>query len=409
MKTKYQIVIVGAGINGMLMSLALAKSNFKVCLIDSKKTFLNNLQIFDGRSFSIIDSSVQMLKNLEIWNYLKSRSQQINNITVKTKNLNQNYFDSYINFNSKKISYEPMGYIVEERFLKYSLYNEIKKFKNIDIFFDKKISIIEKNFNCNSLTFEDKTKIECNLLIGADGKNSFVGKSFNLKRIVFDFGQISIVGAVKHEKPHDGNAYQFFFPGGPFAILPMKKNISSFVWTNKEQKMKNILKLNKKDYLKELEKRFCGILGSFNLIGKRYDFPLSFNISRKITDKRLALIGEAANSVHPIAGQGLNLGLRDVATLFEVIVEAKNRGEDFGDISVLNRYESWRSLDRLSVSASTTFANSFFSNNKYFLNVIKSKCMDFTNSNDFLKNIFCKEAMGRSGEIPKIMRSENVF
>ena len=189
----------------------------------------------------------------------------------------------------------------------------------------------------------------------------------------------------------------------------MKKNISSFVWTNGKEEMKKIIQLKKNDYIKELEKRFCGILGNFTLIGKTYNFPLSFNISEKIIDKRLVLIGEAANSVHPIAGQGLNLGLRDVATLLEVIVEAKNRGEDFGHPSVLKRYEDWRSLDRLSVSASTTLANFFFSNEKFFFDILKDKGMNIVNSNNFLKNIFCKEAMGINGDLPQIMQKNFIF
>tara|TARA_B100001057_G_scaffold188222_1_gene189023 strand:- start:162 stop:1403 length:1242 start_codon:yes stop_codon:yes gene_type:complete len=408
-KSKYEIIVVGSGINGMLMSLLLAKNGFDVCLLDSKNFDKNNINQFSGRSYSIIDSSIYMLENLGVWDYLLSKSQIINNVIVETRKLNEKYSNSFIKFNSVNISDKPMGYIVEERYFKESLYKEFKKLRNLDVYYNKKISKISRENNYNFLEIHNSDNIKCNLLIGADGKNSFVGKSFGINRIKYDFNQMSIVGAVKHEKSHFGNAFQIFYPGGPFAILPLKNNISSFVWTNKKDHMKKFQDFKALDYFYEIEKRFNGILGKISLTGETYSFPLFFNISESIIDKRLALIGEAANSIHPIAGQGLNLGLRDVATLSEVVTEAKIHGEDYGSVSVLERYKKWRSLDRLSVSFTTTLANSFFSGESRFLNSFRNSGMRLVNKSNLLKDTFCKEAMGANGDLPKIMKEKVYF
>lgn len=409
MKSKYEIIVVGSGINGMLMSLLLAKNGFEVCLLDSKDLKKNYVNQFNGRSYSIIDSSINMLENLGVWDYLFSKSQVVNNVIVETKEFNDKFSNSLIKFNSSNISEKPMGYIVEERYFKQSLYSEFKNLKNLDIHYNQKIKKINIENNFNFLEIENSNTVKCNLLIGADGKNSFVGKSFGLKRIKYDFNQTSIAGAVKHEKSHFGNAFQIFYPGGPFAILPLKNNISSFVWTNKREYMEKFKDFKDQDYFQELEKRFNGILGKISLIGETYNFPLYFNISENIVNQRLALIGEAANSIHPIAGQGLNLGLRDVATLSEVVTEARFQGEDYGSISVLERYKKWRSLDRLSVSLTTTLANSFFSKQSRLLNPFRDKGMKIVNNSNFIKDIFCREAIGANGDLPKIMKEKVYF
>jgi len=243
------------------------------------------------------------------------------------------------------------------------------------------------------------------VLVGCDGRRSGVADRAGIKRMGWTYDQTAVVCAVAHDLPHQGIAHQFFMPGGPLAILPLTDNRSSIVWSEQATKAEAMMALDDDDFLEALKPAFGSFLGDIALAGRRFSYPLGLSLARSFVAPRVALVGDAAHGVHPIAGQGLNAGLRDVAALADVLTEAKARGEDIGGAQVLERYQQWRRFDTATLAVATDTFNRLFSNDNPLLRAVRDVGMGLVNAAPSLRRGFIREAAGLTGDLPKLMQA----
>lgn len=248
--------------------------------------------------------------------------------------------------------------------------------------------------------------VTASLAIAADGRVSPLRDAMGIKTIGWSYPQTGIVATVAHERPNNGVAYEHFLPAGPFAILPMTGNRSSLVWTEEKDKAPAILKLDEASFHAELERRFGAHLGKVSATGQRWSYPLSFHIARDFVRPRFALAGDCAHGIHPIAGQGLNLGLKDAAALAEVLLDAARLGQDIGALDVLKRYERWRRFDSVAMTASTDALNRLFSNDIAPLRLLRDVGLGIVDSIGPARRFFMRHAGGDVGKLPKLMKGE---
>ncbi len=242
------------------------------------------------------------------------------------------------------------------------------------------------------------------MVAGCDGRTSGTAKRAGIKRTTIDYQQTGLVCAIDHEKPHNGIAHQFFMPPGPLAILPLTGNRSSIVWTESTENAQRINNLDDAGYLEALRPRFGDFLGQISLSGLRFSYPLMLTLAQSFTGNRLVLVGDAAHGMHPIAGQGLNAGLRDIAALTEVLTLARRRGEDFARSDVLARYQQWRRFDTAALALATDSVNRLFSNDNKLLRIGRDLGLGLINQMPALRRGFIREAAGLTGELPRLMR-----
>jgi len=271
-------------------------------------------------------------------------------------------------------------------------------------------TVVDQKIDAGGVLVElaDGKILSAKLLIGCDGRKSQVAVRAGIKRSGWDYNQTSLVCAIAHELPHKNTAHQFFMPSGPLAILPLNGNVSSIVWTETNGRAAEISAMNDTDYMACLRPCFGDFLGEISLKGGRYSYPLNLTLADRFVDHRLALVGDAAHGVHPLAGQGLNLGLRDIAALTEVLALAMRRGEDIGTINVLKRFQQWRRFDTSSSVASTDSINRLFSNDNQVLRFIRDAGLGLVNSAPNLRRGLIRQAAGLTGELPKMLQGKVV-
>ena len=257
-----------------------------------------------------------------------------------------------------------------------------------------------------AVQFGDGETVSARLLIAADGARSFIRERCNIQTVGWEYGQSGIVTTVEHERDHNGRAEEHFLPAGPFAILPLKGRRSSLVWTEETREAERIVALSDEEFHAELEKRFGLHLGDLQAVGPRRAYPLGMSVARSFIAERVALIGDAAHVIHPIAGQGLNLGLRDVAALAEAIVDAARLGLDPGSANVLDRYQRWRRFDTMAMGVATDGLNRLFSNKSDVLRLMRDVGLGLVERLPALKGVFIREAAGLTGDVPKLLRGE---
>jgi len=404
MKKKFDIVVIGAGINGQVMSLAAADAGFSVALIDQNSFIEDTLREFDGRAYAIAFSSVQMMKNLNLWKKIGETAQPISNIKVSHGTIARGPASATLQFNSADIEESPMAQMLEDRFLRQCLNVEIKKNTLIDLIEKRKIIQITDLKKQKQLTLDNSSKLQASLIVASDGIDSPSAKAFGIRKTGWKYKQRGLVCAVEHEYSSDNTAYQYFLPEGPLAILPLKKNTASIVWTESIQNAFTISEMNDAEYLSVLRSRFGDFLGELKLTGKRLAFPLKLSISEKYVSDKFAVIGDAAHGYHPIAGQGLNAGMRDIAALVDVISCSRERGEDFSSINVLNRYQEWRRFDNQTLGFATDNLNKIFSSNDPLFGSLKNLGIKMIEKSNHAKRAFMRQAAGLNGDLPKLMR-----
>jgi 2-octaprenyl-6-methoxyphenol hydroxylase len=393
MQEKFDIVIVGAGLVGLTAALACAKKGAKVCILDQK---LPNIK-GDMRASAISASSFVLLKNLHVIDSIVSNIQAIDKIFISDSRVGRK---NKLNLKFQNLNHK--GYMIDNSILKNELLKLIKKSHGITLKAPVKILKTFTNSDKVKINLDNNLRIEASLLVAADGKNSNYRKSADISVRFTHYKQSAIVTTIGHEFAHNGSAHQFFFPGGPLALLPLTKNRSSIVWSDSSLASGAAMSLNDSDFIDELSYRINGLLGKIKLLGPRQIFPLNLQMANRYTAKRLVLVGDAAHSIHPIAGQGLNLGLRDAAALADNVALSIRKGIDLGS-EVIQEYEKWRSFDNNKLGITTDILNRLFSNKNSSLRIIRRLGLDGVNRSELLKTFFIEEASGLTGELPTLM------
>ena len=339
-----------------------------------------------------------MLEAIGLAPLLDGKTQPINDIRVSDGGS-----PLFLHFDHRSVSNEPFGYMVENRHLRQALDALAGDLSGLVRFQPAEVVAMEREAHGVTVTLKDGTEIHGSLLVGADGRGSRVRESAGIKVHSAEYGQAGIVTTVEHERDHNGCAQERFLPAGPFAVLPMTGRRSSLVWTEPTARAAALMKLDTEDFDAEMRARLGDYLGEAHCVGPRWSYPLGVQIADRYIDQRLALVGDAAHGVHPIAGQGLNMGLRDVAALAEVVSDAKRLGMDLGDATVLERYQRWRRFDNVLLTAVTDGLNRLFSNDIAPLRMARDLGLGLVNRIPPLKRFFIQHARGSVGELPKLL------
>lgn len=395
------IVIAGGGLNGTTLALALVSAGFDVTVVDPLPKSSRSAGDFDGRGYALSILSQRVLKALGVWAAVSRQAQPILDIVVTDGRAGEGPSPFMLHFDHTEIEEGPMGYMIEDRLLRPALLAALDDAGVVQI---DEARLVQQAPDAGgvTVTLDDGRTLRARVLVGCDGKTSAVARRAGIPRMGWRYGQTALVCAIGHEKPHHGTAHQFFMPPGPLAILPLSGNRSSIVWSESDAEASRIQSLDDAKYLGELRPRFGDFLGDIALTGKRFTYPLELSIAQRFVADRIALLGDAAHAVHPIAGQGLNAGLKDVAALAEVLTDARRRGEDFGRSDVLLRYQQWRRFDVATLALATDTFNRLFSNDNSLLRAIRDVGLGVTNALPSLRRGFIREAAGLTGELPRL-------
>jgi len=398
------IIIIGGGLNGPAMALALAQSGHSVTVIDTLTETIRKNAAFDGRSYALALSSVRLLKAIGIWDRVMSHAQPMLEIKVTDGRAGEGVSPFFMHFDHSEIEEGPMGHMLEDRYLRRAFMQAMADDPAITHLSGE--TVVDQAVQTPSITVtlaSGKT-LSARLMIGSDGRKSGTAARAGIKRTGWEYGQTALVCAIEHALPHNGIAHQFFMPPGPLAILPLPGNLSSIVWSESDATAAQITALSDSDFMAVLRPRFGDFLGAIKLKGKRFSYPLNLTIANRFISDRLALIGDAAHGMHPIAGQGLNAGLRDVGALAQVISDAARRGEDIAAADVLARYQQWRRFDTATLALATDLTNRLFSNDNPVLRLGRDLGMGAINALPSLRRTFIREAAGLTGDLPALMR-----
>ncbi|WP_417262287.1 FAD-dependent monooxygenase [Celeribacter sp.] len=400
---KSDLIIVGGGLNGPALALASANAGLRVTLIDSLPKDTRTSDVFDGRGYALSLGSHKLLKAIGLWDRVSAHAQPILDVKVTDGKPGEGPAPFMLEFRDGEIDESPMGYMVEDRFLRQAILDALDAQPRITQV-EGLVVAQEVDLHGAKVTLDSGAEIEGKLIVGCDGRKSGTAERAGIKRTGWAYGQTALVCAISHELPHNGAAHQYFLPSGPLAILPLPGNQSSIVWTEKDKMAADIQALSDEDYLAVLRPRFGDFLGEISLAGKRFTYPLNITLANQFTAQRIALVGDAAHGMHPISGQGLNAGLKDVGALTEVLVEAHRRGEDIGREDVLQRYAQWRRFDVASMALMTDSFNKLFSNDNPLLRIARDIGMGVVNSVTGLRRAAIREAAGVNGDVPKLLR-----
>ncbi|THH36633.1 2-octaprenyl-6-methoxyphenyl hydroxylase [Aliishimia ponticola] len=400
------IVITGGGLAGTSLALALAQTGMTVTLVDALSVDAQRQTDFDGRSYAIALSSQRLLQTLGIWPALDADAQPMLDIKVTDGRAGEGPSPFFLHFDHAEIEEGPMGYMIEDRHLRRALLDAVATTSGITHRPSTQVTAQNTAGPGVTVTLSTGDTISAALLIGADGRSSGTAERAGIRRMAWGYDQTALVCAIAHEKPHNGVAHQFFMPPGPLAILPLTGNRSSIVWSETTQNAARINALSDAAYLEHLRPRFGSFLGEISLAGARFTYPLGLSLANSFIAPRLALVADAAHGMHPIAGQGLNAGLRDVAALAEVLCDARRRGEDLGAPTVLDRYQQWRRFDTAALALATDSFNRLFSNDNPILRFARDIGMGAVQSIPALRRGFIREAAGLTGELPKLLRGQ---
>lgn len=400
------VLIVGGSLNGAALALSLAGAGVPVTVLDSLPLDTQTDSRFDGRSYALALASVRLLHSLGLWSDLAGTAQPILGVRVSDGRAGEGAGPGVLAMDHGELEEGPMGHMVEDRHLRPCLLRALASTPNVTHRPGVQVTAQEVAGGRVSVTLDDGATLSGRVLVGADGRRGPTAGRAGIARRVTDYGQTALVCAVSHDLPHNGLAHQFFMPAGPLAILPLKENRSSIVWSETASQAAAVQALDDAGYLDVLRPRFGDFLGNIALDGDRYTYPLNLTLAERLTATRLALVGDAARGVHPIAGQGLNAGLRDVAALAEVLVDARRRGEDIGRSDVLDRYARWRRFDNTALALATDGFNRLFSNDNLILRLGREAGLGLVNALPGLRRAFMREAAGLTGDLPRLLRGE---
>jgi 2-octaprenyl-6-methoxyphenol hydroxylase len=404
MTKRVDMLIGGAGFAGLALAIALREAlgeDFAVTVADPA---LAHETSRDPRASAIAAAARRLFEAIGVWQAVAADAQPMLDMLVTDSKLEHAVRPSFLTFEGEVEPGEAFAHMIENRLLVDALVAKAKEL-GIDLRATA-VSLFEQKPNAVSVHLANGDTVQTKLLVGADGARSNIREQADIASYGWDYGQSAIVTTVGHERPHKGRAEEHFLPSGPFAILPLTGNRSSIVWTEHTSDAERIVAMPDYDFHEELEKRFGLHLGDIKVIGPRRAFPLGLYTARSFVAERLALIGDAAHIIHPIAGQGLNMGLRDVAALAEAVADAARLGLDIGGANVLERYQRWRRFDTAMMGVATDGLNRLFSNHSNTLRLVRDIGLSVVERLPPLKRMFIREAAGFTGELPKLLRGE---
>lgn len=400
------VLIAGGGLNGPALALALARAGLRVTVIDAQPPRARADAAFDGRAYALAIASRQLLSGIGIWDHIADHAQPIHKIKASDGRPGEGAAPFFLTFDAAEIEEGPMGFMVEDRHLYAAFLDAMERTPGLTHIPATAVTAQESTAAGISVTLSDGRKLSGKVLAGCDGRTSGTARRAGISRTGWSYGQTAIVCAVDHDLPHNGTAQQFFMPSGPLAILPLPGNRSSIVWSETDDNARTIMALDDDAFLDALRPRFGDHLGAIRLAGPRFTYPLSLTLANSYTAPRVALVGDAAHGVHPIAGQGLNLGLRDVAALAQVLVEAQRRGEDIGTADVLDRYQSWRRFDSTALALGMDAVNRLFSNDNPFLRLGRDLGMGVVDAVPGLRRRFIRQAAGLNEDKARLLKGQ---
>ena len=398
------VAIAGAGAAGLALAVALARSlspGFAVVACDPA---LGAEPASDDRVSAIAGGARRLLTALGVWERLAGPVQPIVAMEITDSRLEDAMRPTFLSFDSEAAEDEPAAHMVENRDVLVALRTAAKE--SGVRFVATAVDRYDTHDDAVEVRLADGASLSTRLLVAADGPRSKLRMQAGIKTVNWSYGQSGIVATIGHEREHEGRAVQHFLAGGPFAILPLAGKRSSIVWTEQASEAERLVGLAPMDFHAELGRRFGLQLGEIEVLSPPRAYPLGFSIARNFIADRLALVGDAAHLIHPIAGQGLNLGLRDVAALAECIAEAARLGLDPGAPEVLERYERWRRFDTMAMGFATDALNRLFSNDSRALKLLRDVGLGLVDRAAPLKGFFAKEAAGLTGDVPKLLRGE---
>ena len=398
----YDIAVVGGGMVGLCLALGLTGAGARVALIEQARLSDMAAASFDGRGSAIAAGSQRILAGLGLWDGIAGDAEPILEIRVADGDSSL-----FLHYDHREIGDGPLGWIVENAVTRRALATAIGT-TDIDVFDGVELSGAEFGADNATLSLEDGRKVSARLVVAADGRNSPLRDGAGIDVARWSYPQTGIVCSVSHEAPHHGIAQEHFLPAGPFAILPMTGNRSSIVWTERSDLAPGFMAMNERDFAGALGERFGSYLGDIEVGAGRWSYPLSVVHAKRYIAPRLALAGDAAHAIHPIAGQGFNIGLRDVAALAEVIVDTMRLGLDPGGDVTLERYERWRKPDNMMMIAVTDGLNRLFSNNIAPVRYARDAGMALVDQAKPLKRVLMRHAMGLVGDLPRLTRGERL-
>jgi 2-octaprenyl-6-methoxyphenol hydroxylase len=401
------ILIAGAGFAGLSLAIALRQAlggSLRVIVADPALERGGS----DPRASAIVAAARRLFEAIGVWERIAPGAQPILDMAVTDSRLDDAMRPTFLTFDGEVQPGEPFAHMIENGPLLAALLAKAKD--DGVVLAETAVADSETAADHVKVRLRDGTSYDARLLVAADGARSSIRERAGIATHGWGYGQASIVTTVRHERDHNGRAEEHFLPAGPFAILPLKRDAtghrSSIVWTEQAGEAERIIALDDTGFHAELERRFGLHLGEIQAVGPRRAFPLGLSVARAFVAERIALIGDAAHVIHPIAGQGLNMGLKDVAALAETIVDAMRIGLDPGSPVTLERYQRWRRFDTMAMGVATDGLNRLFSNRSDALRVVRDVGLGLVDRLPALKQLFIREAAGLVGEVPKLLKGE---
>ena len=402
------IVVIGGGLSGLPLAIATASAGLRTVVIDRERPAAMLDEPFDGRSSAIAYGSQQVLAGIGVWDLVAGDAEPIRDIRVADQGSSL-----FLHYDHADLGDDPLGFILENRALRRALFRRMEGLDDLVHLAPAAVDRIETAHSGVIAHLADGRTVKARLAVAADGRNSRLREQAGIRTLGWQYQQHAITGTVVHEAPHHGVAVEHFLPAGPFAILPMTddaegRHRSSVVWTERASLAPALMALDEAGFTAELAGRFGPHLGRVAPAGPRWSYPLGVLYAERMIGDRLALLGEAAHVIHPIAGQGLNLGIRDAAALAELIVDAHRLGLDPGAATVLERYQRWRRVDTVTLAAVTDGLNRLFSNSIAPIKLVRDIGLKLVDNAPPLKKLLMRHAMGTLGELPRLVKGERL-
>ena len=401
--SRTDVIILGGGLIGLALAAALDSSGLTAAVIDPIDPESWQDAAFDGRTSAVSSSSRRMFDAIGLVPYLVHPGCPIRTIRVA-----DGLAPGALAFEPPEGDDEPLGWMHENRHLRQALRARAEAATNVTLYWQSRAAQIDRAEHRVTVTLESGETLTAALLVSAEGRNSNTREAAGIRVARWQYDHAAIVSTMSHERPHDGVAWEIFYPGGPFALLPMTDRDgsprSAIVWSVAKEDAAGLLSLSDADFAAEAQGAMGNFLGAVKLLTPRSSYPLGFHHAARITDRRLALVGDSAHAVHPIAGQGLNLGFRDAAALAQVLVEGARLGLDLGDRQLLDRYERWRGLDTLMVAMATDGLNRLFGIPGKLPSAVRRFGMAMTDRIAPLRDRLAAEARGTTGDLPLLLR-----